>query len=200
MVALNDLICRKPQRISNAAVLLGMSAWHIFPDLIVVGPVNAHIEFHDPLVDPGGRITIGLQSSDSSDDGVQWSLSLSHLRYYGEPVSVSKSTSTDGTRIPIEELRMVALGTTIAAWGNFVSDVYGAARLLSTLWDFIEKDLRKRRHHPHRCAWLWPVVRAAKDLLNSEVGPSRDHALMLIGLGRRRGRTFLGPINSSLNP
>ena len=199
MVTLNHLICSRPQRISNAAVLIGISAWHIFPDLFVVGDVGAHVKFYDELVDPGGCITIGLQgNSPDNDDGVRWSLSLSHLRYYGKPVPVSKSTNTDGTRITIGELRMVALGSLISEWSYFVSDFLVAARLLSALWDSIKEELCKEKIPGLQ--WLWRVVSAALELLASEVGPSRDHLLMLIALGRRRGSTFLGSIEKSAVP
>ena len=82
MKSLQRLILGSPHNISKASVLLCLLSWHIYPDLNVVDP-TADIQFHDPLVQVGGVVTLGLQRANSLGDGVHWSLSLSHLRYDG---------------------------------------------------------------------------------------------------------------------
>ncbi|KAL8979164.1 MAG: hypothetical protein Q9205_005436 [Flavoplaca limonia] len=110
MKTLQDLVLGRPQRISKGALLIGLSCWHIFPDLNVVDPLT-HVKFNDELIAKGGVVTLGLQSaSPDNDPGVQWSLSLSHLRYYGNPVIVTSHTSALGSRISMENLHMVVLG------------------------------------------------------------------------------------------
>ena len=59
MTSLQNLILGMPQRISKGALLLGISSWHIYPDLNVVGP-TVNVQFHDALIAPGGVITLGL--------------------------------------------------------------------------------------------------------------------------------------------
>ena len=207
MTTLERLIRGIPQRVPNAAALIGISAWHIFPDLIVVGEKSQPVEFNDALVHPGGRITLGLQSSDLDDcDGIRWSLSLSHLRYYGEPVPISKATTTDSTRVTMDELYMVALGSAMTSWSDFTTDPLVAARLLCALWDSIQDELMETTQEPSRdqkdflCGWLRPLASAARQLLELEKGPSKNHAMMLTRVGSRRGRNFLGPVNMNSSP
>ena len=133
MISLRKLISGMPQRISRAALLIGLSAWHIFPDLNVVGP-TVHVKFGDPLVGDGGVLTLGLQNaSPDNDAGVQWSLSLSHLRYYGDPVKVSTSADLDSLRISMEELHMIALGAVLGSWSGSLGESVAAAECLVAL-------------------------------------------------------------------
>ncbi|KAM7213524.1 hypothetical protein V8F06_011079 [Rhypophila decipiens] len=106
-----------PQDVSNGAVLLGLMAWHIYPDLNVFSRApNGYVKFGDTLVKSGGVITLGLEQKDKGA-GVTWSMSLSHLRFYGAPVIVEKS-SADGDRITAQELGLVCLGCLISSWEN----------------------------------------------------------------------------------
>ena len=133
ITSLQKLISSMPQRISRAALLIGLSAWHIFLDLNVVGP-TVRVKFGDPLVGDGGVLTLSLQSaSPDNDAGVQWSLSLSHLRYYGDPVKVSTSADLDSLRISMEELRMIALGAVLVSWSRSLGDSVAAADCLVAL-------------------------------------------------------------------
>ena len=59
MTSMQKLILGMPQRISKAALLIGISSWHIYPDLNVVGP-TVNVKFHDTLVASGGMLTLGL--------------------------------------------------------------------------------------------------------------------------------------------
>ncbi|KAL8893617.1 MAG: hypothetical protein Q9192_005093 [Flavoplaca navasiana] len=130
MKTLQDLVLGRPQRISKGALLIGLSCWHIFPDLNVVDPLT-HVKFNDELVAKGGVVTLGLQSaSPDNDPGVQWSLSLSHLRYYGNPVIVTSHTSALGSRISMENLHMVVLGSVFGTWGQCFTDAYAGAQLI----------------------------------------------------------------------
>lgn len=66
MKTLQDLILGRPQRISKGALLVGLSCWHIYPDLNVVGPLTS-VQFNDELVGEGGIVTLGLQSATPGD-------------------------------------------------------------------------------------------------------------------------------------
>ena len=202
MTLLDKLINGMPQSISKGAVLLGLSAWHIFPDLNVVGTTTANILFRDTVVAPGGIITIGLQSIHENDDnGMRWSLDLSYLRHYGDPVSISVSSTADGSRVTADELHLVAFGSVLEAWGPFGDDPHIVARTILELWNLIQQRTRnnKRKRKQElatkpldlRAQWLSPLVNAANLLLNAPEGTSLQNVLMLINLGRRRGRGFL---------
>ena len=209
MTTLDKIISGEPHRVSKGSVLVGISAWHIFPDLNVVGAATTAIEFRDPLVAESGKITIGLHSSNPDHNfGVQWSLALSHLRFYGDPVHVTQYSGFDGSRMTIDELRLVAFGSVLADWGKSGESIYAAADFFIHLGNLVP------RHQPGTTQnvpwaqeyvtnfdgedplslsgrWLRPLVAAAEYLLAcSDV--LRENAFMFINYGRRRGRSFLG--------
>ena len=197
MKTAQDLILGKPQRVSKGALLLGLSAWHIFPDLNVVGPI-AHVRFGDNLVDKGGVITLGLQSASPDDDpGVQWSLSLSHFRYYGDPVRVCTKFEPHGSRISMEELNMIVLGIVFGKWGSCITDPLNGAKMLATLVSCLtsqaESGLEKTFPGLH---FLW---HAAKRLLETPHA-DRQGALSLMAYGRRRGQNFLMSRTDKVEP
>jgi hypothetical protein len=185
MRSLQDLINGMPQSISKGALLLGISAWHIYPDLNVVGP-TVHVKFKDPLVNPGGTITLGLAFSEN-DTGAKWSLSLSHLRYYGDPVKVSMSAETNISRITMGQLHLVALGSLIGTWETCVTSVENAARLFVALKDC----LSSRYSLLDDFLWLDLICTAATKFLQCSPGTQKDEALSLVAYGRRRGKKFL---------
>lgn len=187
MRSLQDLINGMPQKITKGALLLGISAWHIYPDLNVVGP-TAYVKFKDHLINPGGIITIGLSAS-GNDTGAKWSLSLSHLRYYGDPVTVSMPGEVDSSRITMQQLLLVALGCVIGSWGMYGSTAQNGAELLIALKDCLGgEDVIMMAAD---LLWLNPLWTAAKAFLDFPQGTQRDEASHLIAYGRRNGQSFL---------
>lgn len=63
MTTLNKLIDGMPHSIEDSSILLALSAWHIYPDMSVLSATNYFIKQEDPLVDPRGILTLGLQSA-----------------------------------------------------------------------------------------------------------------------------------------
>ncbi|CAM1502514.1 Fc.00g044980.m01.CDS01 [Cosmosporella sp. VM-42] len=111
------LVSGMPQQVCNGAAILGLAAWHIYPDMCVLGTRNAHISMNDVLVAPGGTLTLGCSpSTDSSADGVYWSLCLSHLRHYGPPVHKQRSLQEDPSRMSFRNLRHATLGSLFTKW------------------------------------------------------------------------------------
>lgn len=152
MKTCQNLIRGVPQDVTNGAVLLGLMSWHIYPDLNIFYP-DRYVAFNDRLVKAGGVITLGLESQDRSLSGVSWSVSLSHLRFYGDPVVIEKS-SEDSDRITLEELRTSHL------------DAYSGAGLGQR-----QSKLRKPQN-----AW-----RRSETLLNAiEAQPSRKFMVPLL--------------------
>lgn len=197
MRALQDLILGKPQRTSRGALLIGLSAWHIFPDLNVIGPI-AYVKFNDSLIEKGGMITLGLQSTSPDEDpGVQWSLSLSHLRYYGEPVRVSTNMGPNGSRISMEDLQVVALGSLFGIWGRCVTDpLTGAEMIVALVSRLAFKSEGEFEMVVPGLHLLWCT--AKRLLAYSEL--ERQSALCLIAFWRRRARGFLTDRLSAIAP
>lgn len=198
MKILQKLIIGVPHNISKASVLLGLHSWHIYPDLNVVDPTT-NIQFRDPLVQGGGVVTLGLQRADSLGDGVHWSLSLSHLRFYGDPVVLERSIGSIGSddgRLSISELQLVALGSMVSRWINPASfDPISIANCFVALGECLDsQNLQYACPEDQRFTtdlwWLQMLILAARRLLSSE-GLERRHAIDHVGLGKRHGRGFL---------
>jgi hypothetical protein len=129
---MESLVKGASQEVSDGSILLALSAWHIYPDLIVLGTKTQNVIFADPLVRTGGALTIGLHfASENQEAGMQWSLTLSHLLYYGDPVQVQ--TYSDSQRVTIDELLLVALGGVFAAWETPAKEELAVARYLMEL-------------------------------------------------------------------
>ena len=198
MTALERLIMGQPQRASNGAALLGLASWHLYPDLLVLGESVSNIKFGDDLVDPSGQLTIGLENAEPEvDEGIYWSLSLSHLRFYGDPVTVRTSTARDVSRLNMDEMGLLALGSVTADWGEDGLDPTLVARFFIALFDCIKEGLAKDSvvgqysfHIRSPLGWLNVLINASRRLLGAE-GAERDSALSIIGLGRRRGHSLL---------
>lgn len=189
MTSLQKLILGMPQRISKAALLIGMSAWHIYPDLNVVGP-TVNVKFHDGLVSDGGVITLSLQNASiDQDDGVQRSLPLSHLRYYGDPVKISSTAHANDLRISIEDLHMVVLGTVLGEWGSEPGDFMAGADWLTALRDCYNRDTMNSLHVQH--PWLDFLCTIAKRVLDTGTSTEKDNQRFLLSYGRRKGRRFI---------
>lgn len=207
MKSLQQLIIGSPLNISKGSILLGLLSWHIYPDLNVVDP-TADIQFHDPLVQPGGVITLGLQRANSMGDGVHWSLSLSHLRYYGDAVAVERSIGSIGSddgRLTLPELHLVALGSLISGWQNSTDvDLTAASNCLLAIGQCLglpenTSSIPSEYCFPRRLKWLILLINAAKSLLSS-VGFRRQQALDLVEFGRRRARGFLDGVSRGFCP
>ena len=197
MKTLQEIILGRPQRISKGALLVGLSCWHIFPDLNVVSPL-AHVKFNDELVGKGGIVTLGLQSASPGDDlGVQWSLSLSHLRYYGNPVVVSTSAGANGSRISMEDLHMIVLGVLFERWGECITDPCEGARMIVALkFCFGFKTDREFETNLPSVYILWLAATRLIESSNLE----HQRLLCLLAYGRRRGQNFLLPPHKNLEP
>ncbi|KAH8878795.1 hypothetical protein GQ53DRAFT_789682 [Thozetella sp. PMI_491] len=143
LTAMDRLVRGMPQRVSNGAVLIAISAWHIYPDIVMFGSTAKNIVQKDRLVRPGGRLTVGLEDSiPDSGQGVHWSLSLAHLRYYGDPI-LSTGYSSDESKVPFDDFVLAVLGSLLATWAgeNFNANFekVEAARFIICLWEYLER-------------------------------------------------------------
>ncbi|KAJ4311199.1 hypothetical protein N0V84_010561 [Fusarium piperis] len=115
MKVLDDLLQNVPQEVPDRAVLMAISAWHLYPDLLVCQDKTTKVTLGDPLFPQAAILTLGLEPRDSRSDNLcQWSLALSHLRYYGGPVKVRSEEAFQ--RVSFQELWVVALGALLRQW------------------------------------------------------------------------------------
>ena len=201
MVAVEKLIQGMPQSIVDGSVLLALSAWHIYPDMSVLGDKNVFVSQSDSLVAHGGILTLGLQTGvtktgQHSEEGVTWSLPLAYYRYYGPPTVTDRNLQTDGTRLSIQQLLLITIGSLLSKWkekalnsvqiAHFVDGLF--ARLLEV------PPTASRRNDAYRLsAKSWPSLlrETAKCFALSE-GVDHEDGSRLIAFGRRKGSELLG--------
>src|SRR6202044_3330770 len=111
------LVSGMPQAVNGGATLLALSSWHLYPDLLVVGQDSADVRFYDPVISPGGMLTVGLaRVGDDESRGVYWSLSLAHVNYYGHPVRTDARLSHDSARVSFAQFTQAVFGCLLGKW------------------------------------------------------------------------------------
>ena len=133
LVFMESILKGMPQRVQSGALLLGLSAWHLYPDMEVHGSITKRIRQKDQLVPTSVMVTLGLEIVAGADMGVYWSLPLAHLHFYGDPVQSTQFTGRDASRIPAEQLIYVVLGVIFCNWVETSSSIHLALRCLSKI-------------------------------------------------------------------
>jgi len=64
---MESVVAGQPMAVRSGEVLLAMSSWHLYPDLEVPGNKPTSIRQKDPLITPGGIVTIGLETPNLED-------------------------------------------------------------------------------------------------------------------------------------
>ena len=183
MTTMDRLISGMGHSIQDGSTLLGLSSWHLYPDLVVLGNKTAEVKQKDSLVAPGGIVTIGLQGAQGADDcGVHWSLSLAHVHFYGDPVPAEGSISLSSSRVSLDEFLLVVFGSLISTWSPNASDVDEWARMLIAMWQSC-KELSTNGN------WLQLLADTSERYLTSD-NVEKEAMIKLIRLGQRHARFF----------
>lgn len=184
------LVAGVAQTVYNGAALLGLSAWHLYPDMSVYSrgpasePPEKDIRQNDPLINPGGILTIGLQPSDDFNYGVRWSLPLAKLRYYGAPTKVTRTLDSNPSRVSVTELMLAVLGALASTW----PDTRDKLTSVCKFYRFLAS--RIKGHHSLVDAGYKALGKAAEEFLSAT--PDRQRILMrIMAYGSRNGGEFL---------
>ena len=200
------LVSGIPQTAQNGELLLALTSWHLFPDLIVLRPDSLNVRLKDPIFCKGGLVTIGLEKSPahaSTCGGISWSLPLAQLRHYGAPVMSRKSlNSTERQRLSREEFLLACLGSFSYGWGCTIDEVQPYMRWLCRLSCAIRRcaaagDPEARALHQAENSWF-NLMLASAECYMSKSGSERQHGDKLLLLGRKHGKSFLGLANRPL--
>jgi hypothetical protein len=198
MTTLENVITGMPHSVQDGAALLGLASWHLYPDMYVLGATSGEVSLKDPLVAPGGIITLGAScQSPDTGNGVYWSLPLAYLRFYGDPVPLSRAIGEATTRLSVSEFFQVILGTVFAGWAEHGHDFQQACDLIVALWDYIITSRTKRLRRPS--SWLHLLAEAA-EAYNSSLGTQKQYFKSLISRGRRRYWSFLAELADHPSP
>ena len=199
LTQMEGLIQGISQQAMSGEILLALSAWHLFPDMLVVVPCKTLVHQHDDIFASGGVLTIGLEKSDYDHNGIHWSLPLASLRHYGAPVVSSCSiNSIERSRISLIELQQAFLGCFLQGWGDAASDTLRAVRWLSQISRILDDaacagwlEAKAMIKDSAEFSWLNILLSASRYHLGCQ-GNEKLIAKKLVSLGRRHGKAFLG--------
>jgi hypothetical protein len=190
MQVADNLIAGVAQSVYNGGALLGLSAWHLYPDMSVYsngmsgGAPEKEIRQGDPLINPGGILTVGLRPSDGFNYGVRWSLPLAKVRYYGAPTTVTRTIGADQSRVSITELMLAALGALSREWPE-TKDKYD---LVCKFYQVLASRMEVRTDPV--VAGYKALGKAAEKFLNAPL--DRRHVMLrIMAYGSRNGGEFL---------
>ncbi|KAM5346322.1 hypothetical protein ACJ41O_009327 [Fusarium nematophilum] len=133
-----NLVSGMPQEAHNGAAILGLTAWHIYPDIHVYGSKNINVSMDDELVADGGVLSLASSpSAQPNDRGVYWSLCLSHLTFYGPPVKAHQTLENNPRRISFRSLLHVTVGAILSRWRVAPSEFPTGVKLLADVCEAI---------------------------------------------------------------
>ncbi|KAI0149553.1 hypothetical protein GGR57DRAFT_224829 [Xylariaceae sp. FL1272] len=192
--------------ISDGAVILALISWHIYPDLIVLYPETHEIFQHDHLVQ-SSQITVGLSrpafEHSNVINGVDWSLSLAHLRYYGNVGVTSRSlecTPSGGSRFTVNEFTLVLIGAFIGQWSESEDITLGSATdFILFAFSKIEEallPLMKKDGVPKQGTWIRLILDSLA-IVKIDNHEDRRRANTLLNLGWRSRKVVEHPVVKS---
>ena len=206
MQVIDRLIEGMPHSIVDSSTLLAISAWHLYPDMLVLSQTNQFIRQADSLVDTRGILSLGLQSIESyhpgyqSEDmsrGITWSLPLAYYRFYGDPEQRERTLNVDASRISLSQLQTLAMGSYFSQWQEPKFNIDKASRILMRIWHCcVGEHVSRIVEIPElsQSSWLGVLVNAAHDFTKPD-GTLRTERTRLFNYGRKRcpGFLSLGP-------
>jgi hypothetical protein len=199
---MDKLVRGMPQAVHDGACLLGLSAWHLYPDIAVFSPKVVEITMSDPFVAAGGVLSIGLAATPRTSgekNGVYWSLSLAQLRFYGKPVRVERALEI-GSRITFPQLNLVIFGVFLAEWQLSSTQGHLAAEAILSLVSYLDRHSRGSESDRR----LMKLLRDSAQAYIRRTDGDRTLNEKLIQLGRKRARNFIhssdGPKDASRLP
>ncbi len=134
VTVMDNLISGIPQEVSDGSAIVGLMAWHLYPEIHVFGRRNVELKMDDDLVPPGGILTLGCSPSATTPKlGVTWSLSLSKLRYYGKSVQATATLQGDSSWLTVDEFRLVLVGCLLRVWNAPPADDQRVIQVLGDL-------------------------------------------------------------------
>ena len=190
MRVLENLLNNLPQQATDRAVLHAISSWHLYPDLLVFQETAVKVPLKDELFPSAGVLSLGIEyikKENASPDSTTWSLALSHLRHYGDPVMVKGRRNQQ--RLAIDELWFVVLGSILQKWTVSNRDLKVCIQWFKALDDAVRPSNLSESGH---FSWLRRLCNACSQLLQGKDQLERNHRESLVKYGWRRGEGFLG--------
>jgi hypothetical protein len=192
LATMEKILCGGSYSVRDGAVLVALSAWHLYPDLVITGWEEQNLVHNDDLVPEGVQVTVGLRGDNvTGSDGVYWSLSLRYLRYYGAPVMKSRSVGSDLDRWTFSDYMLVIAGAVLGHWNIGKAEIDDGLDFLCLLSSTIET-LSSRSIQvtdQHNC--FKPLVAAVHRYRSSKCAEQKECKKLLF-LGWRNFNNILG--------
>ncbi|CAH0041276.1 unnamed protein product [Clonostachys rhizophaga] len=192
MLTLEHLLGGRPRTITDGAVLLGISSWHIYPNILLLDDQLTEAGFFDNLFPSSCFLTIDV--ADNGDGtvrpgasvvskGVRWPVVLGQHNLDGSSI---ETIGTIDYRVSIDELYLMALGSLLRAWDAPQSEIEPSLNWFIALWSSVQS----ARSPLPKLSWIENIAMAAKRLLEA-VGPTKKEYQQLVNFGYNQGRNFL---------
>lgn len=199
MIAMNNLVTGIPQRVESGAALLGMTSWHLYPDMIVLQKGTELIRQEDNLVANTGILTVGLHIAGESQGSVSWSLPLAHMRYYGTPVHTSQQIGVESGRISMDYFGYILLGSVFSTWHQFAPNGTKGMEWILKILETLEgpqhpsaSTLARIKKLKDKSSWIGQLLSAAEQYKYAD-DIEQGIARKLIGLGQRHSHFVCDP-------
>lgn len=185
------------QKARNGGILLALSAWHIYPDLMIVEPYPKTIAQRDSLLSSSGILTVGLQNTQGEQGGICWSLPLAQLRHYGPPVNRERTLNST-QRLTVDEFSQVFLGAYLHGWGDTGTETINMIQWLHKVGDASARWLKCDGRSPevdrlsHPWASWFDILLDASEMCLQALAKGDESFKQLLRLGRRYAEGFLG--------
>ncbi|TRX88479.1 hypothetical protein FHL15_010669 [Xylaria flabelliformis] len=180
-----------PMVMQSGDIPLALSSWHIYPDLNILDPATKMVHQKDPLVPAPGILTIGLNwHGDTHDKGLQWSLPLAHLRYYGDPVVRTSKITKQGSRLSLDKFGIAVLGCVLGGWDIEDEEIEKVIKWIARISKIVILFCNTHKHAA-KGSWLIYLLGCAAELFISSRGFERGLFTQLLTLGRNN-RSFIG--------
>jgi hypothetical protein len=195
---MENLVSGIAQSIESPEMLLGLTSWHLYPDLAVLREENKHVVQCDKLVPKGGLVTIGLHGCKTrNESGITWTMPLAQMRYYGDPIRSTRSIGTKSLRVSFDNIVYIAMGSAISNWSSSASDLESVCKFWMKLAARCDLEVLELDSTP--LAWLRVFsVKASLFLIAKEA--EKKEAIRFVNLGKGRYRGFLGSAKEHPGP
>lgn len=185
------------QKANSGEILLALSAWHLYPNLMIVEPCPKTIKQNDPLLHSCGILKIGLHRAEEEQGGISWSLPLAQLRHYGAPVTRERTVNST-QRLTLEEFAQAFLGAFLHGWGDRGAQTFDMIRWLQKVHRTLVALAKDEIHAPSNNlfsyemgSWLGILFDASEVCLQAfEIGD--ESPKQVLRLGRSYAEAFLG--------
>ena len=191
MTVVEKLVAGVAQSMNDPSVLMGLSAWHIYPDMVFTGHETINVTQSDPLVRRGGLVTIGMQTTDLPNNrGISWTMPLAQLEYYGKANIVKKTIGEQSIRVSFDGVIQVAMGSIISSWGDAAHNIDDVCRFFKAVKDSLERSVPGRVTSWYGSHEIFGEQATAYLQAKTQ---EKKYMQRLITLGRRQFSTFMAP-------